>query len=92
MMTRTDRRRFPVLIAAIAALALAGAALGLLLAPVQAQESQTLLSNTGQDADGTFSFTTIYSAQGFTTGSQAGGYVLSSVELDVSQVPNPRTM
>ena len=26
--------------------------------------------------------------QGFTTGSQAGGYVLSSVELDVSQVPD----
>ena len=88
MMTRTDRRRFPVLIAAIAALALAGAALGLLFSPVQAQEAGTLVSNTGKDADGTLSFTAIYSAQGFTTGSQAGGYVLSSIELDVSQVPN----
>ena len=88
MMTRTDRRRFPILIAAIAALAVAMAALGLLLSPVQAQESETLVSNTGQDTEGTLSFTVTYSAQGFTTGSQAGGYVLSSVELDVSQVPN----
>ena len=88
MMTRTDRRRFPVLIVAIAVLAVAGAALGLLFSPIQAQEAETLVSNTGKDTDGTLSFTTIYSAQGFTTGSQAGGYVLSSVELDVSQVPN----
>ena len=88
-MTRTDRRRFPILIAAMAVLALAAAALGLLLSTAEAQESETLVSNTGKDTDGTFSFTTIYSAQGFTTGSQAGGYVLSSVELDVSQVPNP---
>ena len=35
MMTRTDRRRFPILIAAIAALALA---MTLLFSPVQAQE------------------------------------------------------
>ena len=88
MMTNTDRRRLPALFAAIAVLALAAAALGLLLAPVQAQEAETLVSNTGRDTEGTLSFTTIYSAQGFTTGSQAGGYVLSSVELDVSQVPN----
>ena len=87
-MTRTDRRRFPVLIAAMAILALAAAALGLLLSTAEAQESETLVSNTGQDEDGTLSFTVNYSAQGFTTGSQAGGYVLSSVELDVSQVPN----
>ena len=88
MMTRTDRRRFPFLIAAIAVLALAAAALGLLLSTAEAQESETLLSNTGKDTNGTLSFTAIYSAQGFTTGSQAGGYVLSSVELDFSQVPN----
>ena len=44
MMTRTDRRRFPVPLAAITALALAGAALALLFSPVQAQESETLLS------------------------------------------------
>ena len=48
MMTSTGTRRFPILIAAIAALALAGAALGLLLTPVQAQEAGTLVSNTGQ--------------------------------------------
>ena len=88
MMTRTDRRRFPILIAAIAALAVAGAALGLLFSPVQAQEAETLVSNTGETTDGELSFTAIYSAQGFITGSQAGGYVLSSVELDISQVPN----
>ena len=82
-MTRTGRRRFPVLLAAIAALALT-----MLFSPVQAQEAGTLVSNTGEDADGTLSFTTIYSAQGFTTGSEAGGYVLSNIELDVSQVPN----
>ena len=87
-MTRTGRRRSPFLIAAIAALALAGAALGLLLSTAEAQESETLVSNTGKNTDGTLSFTTVYSAQGFTTGSQAGGYVLSSIELDVSQVPN----
>ena len=43
-MTRTDRRRFPVPLAAITALALAGGALALLFSPVQAQESETLLS------------------------------------------------
>ena len=37
MLTRTDRRRFPILIAAIATLAIAGAALGLLFSTVQAQ-------------------------------------------------------
>ena len=48
MLTRTDRRRFPILIAAIAVLALAGAALGLLFSPVQAQESETLPRNLEQ--------------------------------------------
>ena len=88
MMTRTDRRRSPALFAAIAVLAVAMAVLGLFLSTAEAQESETLVSNTGQGPDGTLSFTVTYSAQGFTTGSQAGGYVLSSVELDVSQVPN----
>ena len=36
-MTRTDRRRFPILIAAIAALALAGVVLGLLFSTAEAQ-------------------------------------------------------
>ena len=48
MMTRTDRRRFPILLAVIAALALAGAVLGLLFSPVQAQESETLPRNLEQ--------------------------------------------
>ena len=37
-MIRTDRRRFPILIAAIATLALTGAVLGLLFSTVEAQE------------------------------------------------------
>ena len=68
MMTRTDRRRLPALLAAIAVLALAGAALGLLLSPVQAQEAGTLVSNTGKATDANISFGTVYSAQGFATG------------------------
>ena len=47
-MTRTDRRRSPALFAAIAAMAVAMAALGLLFSTVQAQEGQQeLLSNLG---------------------------------------------
>ena len=90
MMTHTDRRRFPVLIAAIAVLALAGAALGLLLSPVQAQESQTLLSNTGQSyIPGNAQIVGDFrQAQGFTTGSNAPGYRLDSIELYVHTVPN----
>ena len=50
MMTNTDRRRLPALLAAIAALALAAAALGLLFSTVQAQEDQqVLLSNLRAD-------------------------------------------
>ena len=41
MMTRTDRRRFPVLIAAIATLALAGAALGLLFSTARRRRINT---------------------------------------------------
>ena len=90
MLTRTDRRRFPILIAAIAALALAAAAVGLLFSTVQAQEDQqVLLSNLEQStSDGTVISNTLVFAQGFTTGSQAGGYVLSSIELGVFAVPD----
>ena len=90
MLTRTDRRRFPVLIAAIAVLALAGAALGLLLAPVQAQEAETLLSNTGQPAQSGsgVSVGSYRQAQGFNTGSNAPGYRLDSIELHVFTVPD----
>ena len=86
-MTRTDRRRFPILFAAIAALALAGALLGLLFSPAQAQEAETLLSNTGQAADTQTNTDDFYPAQGFITGSKAGGYVLTSIELDVATAP-----
>ena len=86
MVTHTDRRRFPF-IAAIAVLALAGAVLGLLFSPVQAQEAGTLLSNTGQAADRQTNTDDFYPAQGFITGSKAGGYVLTSIELDVATAP-----
>ena len=50
MMTRTDRRRFPILIAAIAALALA---MTLLFSPVQAQEGSAPDKPTGLSATAT---------------------------------------
>ncbi len=50
MMTRTDRRRFPILIAAIAALALA---MTLLFSPVQAQEGSVPDKPTGLSATAT---------------------------------------
>ncbi len=49
MMTRTDRR-FPVLLAGIAALTLAGAALALLFSSVQAQEGSAPAKPTGLSA------------------------------------------
>ena len=75
---------------AIATLALAGAALGLLLAPVQAQESETLLSNTGQSfiPGNGLSVGEYRHAQGFNTGSNAPGYRLDSIELHVNAVPD----
>ena len=90
MMTRTDKRRFPILIAAIAALAVAGAALGLLFSTVQAQEDQqVLLSNLEQStSDGNVISNAIVFAQGFTTGSNTDGYHLASIELGVFAVPN----
>ena len=90
MMTRTDRRRLPVLIAAIAVLALVGAALGLLLSTAEAQESQTLLSNTGQtfNPGNAVIVADFRQAQGFNTGSNAPGYRLDSIELHVGTVPN----
>ena len=76
-MTRTDRRRFPILLAALA----------LLFSPVQAQESETLLSNAGQTSGPAANVALNYFSQGFITGSNAGGYVLSSIELDVATAP-----
>ncbi len=84
MMTRTDRRRFPILIAAIAVLALAGAALGLLLTPVQAQEAEALVSNIGEIGSDTSSASVdgvLLVAQAFTVGDDDGDYTLTSIEL-----------
>ena len=78
MITRTDRRRFPILLAAIAVLALAGAALGLLFSTAEAQEAETLVSNIGQGSTLTRDFSAP-GAQRFTTGSYEYGYILSTV-------------
>ena len=51
MMLRTDRRRFPILFAVIATLALAGAVSGLLLSPVQAQNSAGICDRTERVRD-----------------------------------------
>ena len=84
MTTHISRRRFPILLAAMATLALA---MTLLFSPVRAQEAETLLSNTGQAADAHTNTDDFYPAQGFITGSKAGGYVLTSIELDVGTAP-----
>ncbi len=64
----------------------------LLPATVQAQDSdEVLLSNTGQEWDdgaGTNVSSTVVFGQGFTTGSNADGYHLSSIELNVERLPN----
>ena len=83
-MTLTDRRRFPALFAVIAALAVAGAVLGLLLAPVQAQESEALVSNIGKIGSDTHSASVdgvLLVAQAFTVGDDDGDYTLTSIEL-----------
>ena len=58
--------------------------------PVQAQESETLLSNTGQDFNegNAVIVADFRQAQGFNTGSNAPGYRLDSIELHVGTVPN----
>ena len=87
MLTRTDRRRFPVLLAVIAALALALLAiLGALVLPAtaQAQTAITLVSNIGQahefDAD---LDDTGYLGQGFTVAAGGGDYTLTSIEIPI---------
>ena len=68
------------------------AALGALALPAtaQAQEAdEVLLSNLGQSSSGGINISSaIAFAQGFTTGSNASGYHLGSIELDVFAVPN----
>ena len=79
-MTGTGKRRFPILIAAIAALAVAGAALGLLFSTAEAQETETLVSNIGQGSTLTGN-ASAQRAQRFTTGPYEYGYTLSTVDV-----------
>ena len=82
-MTRTNRRRFLVLFAAIAALLALSGALAL-PETAQAQSAGVLVSNIGQTSDGT---ATINSgslvAQGFKVASGGGNYTLTSIEVPV---------
>ena len=83
------RLRFARAFAAAALLALSGALA--LPATAQAQEI-VLLSNLGQTADDVLDGTPVHSAidfvQGFTTGSNADGYHLASIDLDIVRVPD----
>ena len=84
MLTRTDRRRFPILFAAIAVLAVADAALGLLFSTAEAQEANTLVSNIGKIGSDTHSASVdgvLLVAQAFTVGDDDGDYALTSIEL-----------
>ena len=88
MLTRTDRRRFPILLAAVAALALA---MAMLFSPGQAQaQTIVLVSNIGQTVDAFVRpnpVTKTHALQ-FTTGGNTGGYNLNSVELKVHTYEN----
>ena len=82
MMTRTDRRRTPILLAAaVALLALFGSLA--LPATVQAQTPPAVLvSNTGQgDGIGSFVNDTSLGAQAFSVPSGGGDYTLTSIEF-----------
>ena len=66
-------------------------ALALLLPPGVAQAQDVLLSNLGQshnEGSPAIIIGSFRQAQGFTTGSNASGYHLGSIELDVYEVPN----
>ena len=58
-------------------------------AETRQETDQVLLSNTGQTtANSSLSFTAAEHIQGFTTGSNSRGYVLSSIGLAIAEVPN----
>ena len=86
-MTRTDRRRFPILLASALALL---AILGALFLPDRAQaQSIVLVSNIGQSGQ-TAGFNALvndYALQ-FTTGNNADGYNLESVALSLGAYDN----
>ena len=78
--TALTAARLLALLAVLAALALAAALSGVL--PVQGQTPTVLVSNTGQTAtsfNATLNNAEQKRAQGFTTGSEAAGYELSSI-------------
>ena len=81
-MTRTDRRRFPVLFATIAALLALFGALAL-PATTQAQSAGELVSNIGKAQEGVaFAMNDNYLlAQGFSVPSGGGNYTLTSIEM-----------
>ena len=83
-MTRTDRRRFLVLFAAIAALLALFGALAL-PATAQAQTATTFVSNLGQTDFSGDSLTSPSSprAQQFKTGSNPGGYTLTEIVVNI---------
>ena len=77
-------------LAAVACLALFGALA--LPGAAQAQEADVLVSTIGLTPSGiSVSFSTYEYAKGVRTGSNTGGYSLTSVELDVDTVPNSTT-
>ncbi len=83
-MTRTDTRRFPVLLAAIAALLALSGALAL-PATAQAQSAGVLVSNIEQ-TDASFTAqvnANVVRAQQFMTGSNSGGYTLSEIVVNI---------
>ncbi len=68
-----------------AALALAALAVLALAVPVQAQT--TYVSNIGQSADAaTLAISSFTQGQGFTTGTDTGGYMLGSVDIRLESV------
>ena len=83
-----------VSVAVVMAACLLAAALFLLpgAETAQAQTTVKLVSNTGQATQSGTSFSTSYDrAAGFTTGSNSAGYVLKSVELDLSMTTETNT-
>ena len=78
-MTRTIRRRFPVLFAAVALLALFGALA--LPATTQAQSAEVLVSNIGEDQEGVGHAMNDNRllAQSFSVPSGGGNYTLTSI-------------
>ncbi len=87
-------RRIPVLIPRLPLLAAVLVALAVFLVadglpPVQAQQTPTVfISNTGQTASTAYSTASDSRVQQFTTGSQTGGYTLSSIDAVIGTTLN----